>query len=44
MHCLLSLQLKERVHQLLTSQMARIKDDKAEHETQEARISVPSRR
>ncbi|XP_039816398.1 nucleolar GTP-binding protein 1-like isoform X4 [Panicum virgatum] len=34
-------ELKERVHQLLTSQMARIKADKAEHETQEARISVP---
>ncbi|CAO2176394.1 unnamed protein product [Urochloa humidicola] len=35
-------ELKERVHQLLTSQMARIKTDEAEHDTQEAGIRVPS--
>ncbi|EES14591.1 hypothetical protein BDA96_07G052400 [Sorghum bicolor] len=33
-------ELKERVHELLTSQMARIKASKAEHETQEIRTSV----
>ncbi|CAL5008289.1 unnamed protein product [Urochloa decumbens] len=33
-------ELKERVHQLLTSQMARIKADKAELDTQEAGIRV----
>lgn len=37
---LLSLQLKERVHELLTSQMARIKSSKAEHETHEVATSV----
>jgi nucleolar GTP-binding protein len=37
---LLSLQLKERVHELLTSQMARIKSSKAEHETHEVGTSV----
>ncbi|PWZ46443.1 Nucleolar GTP-binding protein 1 [Zea mays] len=33
-------QLKERVHELLTSQMARIKSSKAEHETHEVGTSV----
>ncbi|XP_066326027.1 nucleolar GTP-binding protein 1-like isoform X2 [Miscanthus floridulus] len=33
-------ELKERVHELLTSQMARIKASKAEHETQEVGTSV----
>ncbi|KAF8712961.1 hypothetical protein HU200_028749 [Digitaria exilis] len=36
-------QLKERVHRLLTSQMARIKSNTAEHETQEGGVSVPLR-
>nr|CAB3482227.1 unnamed protein product [Digitaria exilis] len=35
--------LKERVHRLLTSQMARIKSNTAEHETQEGGVSVPLR-
>ncbi|KAJ1267384.1 hypothetical protein BS78_07G052200 [Paspalum vaginatum] len=34
-------ELKEKVHQLLTSQMSRIKVGEAEHETQEAGISFP---
>nr|CAB3480082.1 unnamed protein product [Digitaria exilis] len=35
--------LKKRVHRLLTSQMARIKSNMAEHETQDGGVSVPLR-